>query len=38
MIAAMKSLQIKIANQTYYADKREKARDFTLLVVVTGLL
>ena len=33
-----KKLQIKIAKQNYYPEKREKERDFTIMVVVTGLL
>ena len=31
-------LQLKIAKLNYYTEKREKKRDFTILVVVTGLL
>ena len=30
--------QLKIAKLNYYTEKREKKRDFTILVVVTGLL
>ena len=39
MIAAMKKkMQIIIAKQNHYKEKRKKERDFTVLVVVTGLL
>ena len=31
-------LQLEIAKLNYYTEKREKKRDFTILVVVTGLL
>ena len=31
-------MQIKIAKQKTYTEEREKERDFTILVEVTGLL
>ena len=33
-----RKLQIKIAKQKTYTEEREKERDFTILVEVTGLL
>ena len=33
-----KKMQIIIAKQNHYTEKREKERDLTILVVVTGLL